>query len=111
MSRDVVLARLAAARGLATRIAGQVDEAIEYFLLPEEDPKGEERIELFESVIDDAGRLSRVMEKAEEVFEDCDPLEPSPEEADDDEDEEAEAGDSRERAEPSPARKSRTSRR
>ena len=88
MSRDLVLARLAAARGLATRVAGQIDEVIELFLVPEEDPKGRERTELFEGAIDDAGRLSRVLETAQSAFETCDPLEPSPEEADDEEDEE-----------------------
>jgi hypothetical protein len=85
VSRDLVLARLAAARGFATRIAGQIDEAIDLFLIPEEDPKGLERVDLFDEIIDDAGRLSRVMEKVQEVFEACDPMEPSPEETDDDE--------------------------
>lgn len=83
MSRDTILARLAAARGFATRIQSQLDEAIELFLLPEEDPKGHDRAELFEGVVDDAGRLSRVMEKIQAVFEDLDPMEASPEEEDD----------------------------
>ncbi len=87
MSRDLVLARLAAAKGFATRVSGQLDEAIELFLLPEEDPKGHERNELFEGIVDDAGRLSRVMEKAQAVFEGLDPMESSPEEADDEENE------------------------
>jgi hypothetical protein len=90
VSRDLVLARLAAARGFATRIQGQLDEAIELFLVPEEDPKGHERTEIFEGVIDDAGRLSRVVEKAQAVFETCDAMEPSPEESDDEENEEHE---------------------
>ena len=87
MSRDLVLARLAAARGFVTRIQGQLDEVIELFLCPEEDPKGHDRSELFEGVIDDAGRLSRVIEKVQEVFETLDPMEPSPEETDDEEEE------------------------
>ena len=86
MSRDLVLARLAAARGFAMRCANQIDESIELFLIPEEDPRGLARLELFEGVIEDAGRLSRVMEKAQALFEKVDPKEPSPEE-DDDEDE------------------------
>lgn len=87
MSRDVALARLAAARGYATRVSGQLDEIIELFLMPEEDPKGRERAELFEGVIDDAGFLSRMVEKAQAAFEQIDPLE----EDDDEEEEDAEA--------------------
>ena len=90
MSRDAVLSRLAAARGYATRLVGQLDEMIELFLVPEEDPRGLERQEIFEGVIDDAGRLSRVVEKAQAVFETCDAMEPSPEESDDEENEEHE---------------------
>lgn len=87
MGRDAVLARLAAARGFATRIAGQLDEAIELFLDPEEDPKGRDRTDLFEGVVEDAGRLSRVMERVQALFEDFDPMEMSPEETDDEEEE------------------------
>lgn len=89
MSRDVLLARLAAARGFTMRISGQIDEIIEFFLLPEEDPRGLERTDLIDGVIEDAGRLSRVMEKVQELFEGYDPLTPAPEEADDEEEEDA----------------------
>ena len=91
MSRDLVLSRLAAARGFATRVSNQLDEIIELFLLPEEDPKGRERAELFEGVIDDAGLLSRMVEKAQAAFEQIDPREPfDDDEAEDEEDAEAE---------------------
>ncbi len=85
MSRDVLLSRLAAARGFAMRISNQLDETIEFFLLPDEDSKGHERTDLIDGVIEDAGRLSRVMEKVQELFEDYDPTTPAPEEADDEE--------------------------
>jgi hypothetical protein len=79
------MARLAAARGFATRIAGQLDEIIELFLEPDDDPKGRDREALFECVIEDAGRLSRVAETAQAAFEKIDPMEPPPEESDDEE--------------------------
>lgn len=92
VSRDAVMARLAAARGFAMRVSNQIDEIVELFLLPEEDPKGVDRADLFDGVIEDAGRLSRVMEKAQADFEKMDPTEGPPEE-DDDEDEEEDEED------------------
>jgi hypothetical protein len=86
MTRDLVLARLAAGRGFAMRISNQLDEIVELFLLPDEDPKGRDRTDLFEGVIEDAGRLSRVIEKAQAAFEKMDPTERSPEEDDEGED-------------------------
>ena len=80
------MARLAAARGFAMRVTNQLDEIIEFFLLPEEDADGDQRTDLFEDVIEDAGRLSRVAEMAQAEFEKMDPAEPSPEESDDEDD-------------------------
>ena len=85
---DPMLARLAVARGFASRITAQIDEIIELYLMPDEDPKGEDREAMLESIIEEAGRLSRVVEKAQAIFEELDPLTPSPEETDDDEVEE-----------------------
>jgi hypothetical protein len=84
--RDIVLARLAAARGFAMRCANQLDELIELFLIPEEDPRGLGRSDLLEGITEDSGRLSRVIETAQAAFEKMDPTEPAPEESDDDED-------------------------
>jgi hypothetical protein len=105
--RDRALARLAAARGLVMRVSNQLDETIEMFLIPEEDARGHARVDLFEGAIEDAGRLSRVLESAQAAFETMDdPAEPAPEEVDDEEDEDAK--ETARVAEDRPARSART---
>ena len=77
-SRDFVMARLYAARVCAQGAVEAIDEAIAYFVDPDEDDEGEERTELIESALENAGMATRALESASEAMEAVDPEECEP---------------------------------
>lgn len=86
MTRDTVLARLAEARVHVLACVEHLDGCLELFVDPSEDPRGRDREAFIDALIEEAGRLSRVMEKAQAAFEKMDPTE-RPQEDDDADDE------------------------
>lgn len=66
MSRDYAMARLAEARGRVVRLSNFLDDAIEFFIDPSEDPKKRERAELLDAMVSEAGELSRVIEQIQD---------------------------------------------
>jgi len=62
---DTVIAQLAAARHAARVATELLDDAVELYLLPSEDPKGRARGEALEEALDALGDASRHVEEAQ----------------------------------------------
>ena len=90
--RDFVMARLAAARAAAQATIEAIDDALNFFIDPDEDKKGKERKELVGSALESVGCATRALESAEETIDQVDMAEVEPweddEEDEDDEDDE-----------------------
>lgn len=85
-ARDYVMARLAAGRSAAQSAIQAIDDALAFFVNPDEDKTGKERRDLLEAALEDAGVLCRALEAAEEEIPEVDfkACEPWEEEEDDD---------------------------
>lgn len=66
LSRDYVMARLAAARAGAQSVLDAVDETLVLFVNPDEDERGKQRKELLEAALEASGEVSRALEAAQE---------------------------------------------
>lgn len=81
-NRDFIMARLGAARALASAAGEALDSCIILFISPEDDKKGTERNDCLEIVSDIAGDLSRSIEMAQACMAEIDPAELKEEEPD-----------------------------
>lgn len=83
-ARDFVMARLAAGRSAAQSAIGAIDDALAFFVNPDDDKTGKERRDLVETALEDAGVLCRALESAEEQIGEVDYKMCEPWEDDDD---------------------------
>lgn len=86
--RDYAMARLAAARVAAQSAMDAIDDALAYFVDPDEDERARERKELIETALESAGMCSRALECAQEAMPVVDPEECEPWDGDEDEEDE-----------------------
>lgn len=92
-ARDFVMARLAAAQASARAALANIDDAIMFFVNPDDDKSGKDRRELVESALEEIGCASRALESADQTIREGDVDMSEPEPWEDDEDEEGEDGD------------------
>jgi len=92
-ARDEAMARLAAARIYATSVVESIDDALAFFVEPEEDATGRKRTQAINDALESAGAASRALEAASETMavvdpEQCEPWDEEGDEDDDDDDQE-----------------------
>jgi hypothetical protein len=89
-SRDYTMARLAAARAYLAGAANDLDEVLDHFVTPDQDPKGKKRAEIIGRIDCGLELAARAVQAASQSWEDCDPEEGEPQDEPDEEDEDEE---------------------
>jgi len=77
-ARDFVMARLGACRGSMAIAGDALDQTLSLFVDPDDDKKGEARVELLDTVDLALGEAARAVQAAQELLDDVDPKEGEP---------------------------------